>query len=176
METLIDIGQRVWEKDGTRVLLRPFQFSDFELERDFVYGLSQSTGYMRLMSGRSPSIDEIHGWTNLDSRSRAVIATVLINDRSDRWVSRPIRLSVVGSTQSAPWSSPIYGKEKAFTQLLAYLIDLAIESNVRRLSGTTLSENKAMLGLGLRLGFKFWRDPRSAFLTELSIDLESRKS
>jgi len=42
---------------------------------------------------------------------------------------------------------------------------------VRRLVGTTLSENAGMLALGRKLGFKLASDPRSAMITNLTLDL-----
>ena len=64
-------------KDGTKVLLRLIEPGDNELERDFVNGLSRSTGYLRLMSWRLPSDDEICRWTHIDrQREGTVLATV----------------------------------------------------------------------------------------------------
>jgi hypothetical protein len=42
---------------------------------------------------------------------------------------------------------------------------------VKRLFGSTLSENKAMLGLARRLGFRLARDPGGAILTMMSLDI-----
>jgi hypothetical protein len=42
---------------------------------------------------------------------------------------------------------------------------------VRRLVGTTMSENGGMLALARKLGFRLAIDPRSATITNLTLDL-----
>jgi acetyltransferase len=55
--------------------------------------------------------------------------------------------------------------------LLSALIDLARQSGVRRLFGSTLSENGPMLRLARRFGFKRSLEPGAAILTRLSLAL-----
>jgi acetyltransferase len=55
--------------------------------------------------------------------------------------------------------------------LLSALIDLARRSGLRRVYGTTFSENKAMLGLARHLGFRLSLEPGAGFLTGLSLEL-----
>jgi acetyltransferase len=56
-------------------------------------------------------------------------------------------------------------------RLLSSLVQLARPSGVRRLFGSTLTENTAMLRLGRRLGFKLAQVPGDAFVTMISLDL-----
>ena len=42
---------------------------------------------------------------------------------------------------------------------------------MRRLVGTKMSENRGMLALGRKLGFRLAKDSRSATITNLTVDL-----
>ncbi|KXU91188.1 hypothetical protein CI15_00975 [Paraburkholderia monticola] len=159
--------------DGTKVLLRPIDPRDFELERDFVRGLSRTTRYLRLLSGRQPSTDEIRRWTEIDrSREGAVIATVRMDGLERqigvaRYAAQPgEREAEIAIVLSDAWQGHGLG-----VTLLASLIELARQSGMIRLFGTTLSENAAMIALGRRLGFRPSRQRGAAYLTELSLDL-----
>jgi acetyltransferase len=54
---------------------------------------------------------------------------------------------------------------------LVSLLAAAKTHGVQRLVGTTLSDNSGMLALGRKLGFKLARDPRSATIMSLTVDL-----
>jgi acetyltransferase len=58
------------------------------------------------------------------------------------------------------------------TKLLASLVLAAKRRGLRRLVGTTMSENDGMLALARKLGFKLAADPRSATITNLTLDLD----
>ena len=57
------------------------------------------------------------------------------------------------------------------TRLLVSLLVAAKSHGVRRLVGTTMSENRGMLALGLKLGFRLAPDTGSATITNLTVDL-----
>jgi acetyltransferase len=57
------------------------------------------------------------------------------------------------------------------TKLLASLLVAAKSRGVRRMSATTLTVNNGMLALARKLGFKLALDPRSATITNLTLDL-----
>jgi RimJ/RimL family protein N-acetyltransferase len=155
------------------VLLRPIDPRDFDLERDFVRGLSRTTRYLRLFSGRQPSTDEIRRWTDIDRpREGAVIATVRMDGLERqigvaRYAAQPGESEAeIAIVLSDAWQGHGLGGP-----LLASLIELARQSGMIRLFGTTLSENPAMIALGRRLGFRLARQRGAAYLTELSLDL-----
>ena len=56
-------------------------------------------------------------------------------------------------------------------KLLGSLLAAAKNDGVRRLVGSTMSENGGMLALGRKLGFKLAKDPSSATITNLTLDL-----
>jgi len=160
-------------KDGTEVLLRPIGPGDFQRESDFVNGLSRSTSYLRLMSGRHPSADEVRRWTEIDWRHEgALIATVRIDGVERqigvaRYVAQPGESEAeIAIVISDAWQGKGLG-----IPLLASLIELARQAGMTRLFGSTLSENDAMIALARRVGFRLFRQRGAAFLTELSLDL-----
>jgi acetyltransferase len=167
-------NRRFWQAgDGTKVLLRPISPRDFELELDFVRGLSRMTRYLRLMSGRQPSADEVRRWTDIDRRREgALIATVPVDGLERqigvaRYVAQPGEHEAeIAIVLGDAWQGHGLG-----VPLLAALIELARQSGMTRLFGETLSENAAMIALGRRLGFRLFRQRGAAFLTELSLDL-----
>ena len=57
------------------------------------------------------------------------------------------------------------------TRLLASLLAAAKRHGVRRLFGTTFSENNGMLALGRKLGFRIAGEPGLATITNLTLDL-----
>jgi acetyltransferase len=161
-------------KDGTSVLLRAIGPDDFEIERDFVNGLSRSACYKRLMSGRRPTSDEIHRWTHIDpQREGAMIAVVLIDGRERqigvaRYAMEPGRHDAAECAMviTDAWQGRGLG-----SQLLSSLINLARQSCLTRLYGTTLAENRAMVRLARRFGFHVSYDAHSTFLLTLSLEL-----
>lgn len=167
-------GQHEWvAQDGTTVVLRPIKPSDFELERDFVNGLSRYTGYQRLMSGRQPSVDELQRWTNIHwEREGAVIATVSVGGHEAQiGVARYTTEPGKDEAEFAIVISDAWHGKGLGTHLLTSLIDLARRSGVKRLFGTTLTENVGMLALARHLGFKLSRQAGAAAITMMSLAL-----
>jgi len=167
-------SQHVWiAEDGTLVLLRPIEPSDFEIERDFVGRLSRHAAYQRLMSARTPTHAELRRWTHIDrEREGAVIATVFVDGREQQ--IGVARYAMDGGNAGAEFAivlSDTWQGKGLGAQLLSRLIDLARQSGVRQLFGSTLSENSAMLALGRRLGFKLSRVAGAAIITMMSLVL-----
>jgi acetyltransferase len=147
------------------VQIRPIQCGDLELERRFVEGLSARTGYLRLLSGRQPTLAELERWTDIDpAREIAIIAVaaeggteqqlgvarcVLDDDEPTRWDFA----IVVGDA----WQAKGLGET-----LLRRLVRCADEAGVPALSSIVLAENRRMLTLAHRLGFTVRREPGGA--------------
>jgi acetyltransferase len=167
-------SQHIEARDGTPVLVRPIEPGDLEREREFVEGLSPRTAYQRLMSARKPSIEELQRWTRIDrSREGAVVATVTLDGRERQvGVARYAMDGTDGEAEIAIVIDDAWQGQGLGAHLMNALIDLARQSGVRRLVGSTLSENKGMLVLGRRLGFRLGREPGAAFVTMLSLTLQ----
>jgi len=161
--------------DGTVITIRPICAADLALEQEFVNGLSAPTGYQRLMSTRRPSLEELRRFTDIDyEREMALIATTPVQGGERQiGVARYVKLSSPGDAEFAIVLSDDWQGRGLGTRLLASLLVAAKNHGVRRLVATTLSENDGMLGLALKLGFKLARDPRSATVTNLTLDLAS---
>jgi acetyltransferase len=160
--------------DGTVITIRPISATDLALEQEFVEGLSASTGYQRLMSARRPSLAELRRFTDIDhEREGALIATTLVQGRERQiGVARYVKEeSSPGDAEFAIVLSDDWQRRGLGTRLLASLLAAAKNHGVRRLFGMTMSENRGMLELGRKLGFKLAPDPASATITNLTVDL-----
>jgi RimJ/RimL family protein N-acetyltransferase len=166
--------QHVWfARDGSPVLFRAIEPSDLELEREFVGSLSRHTSYQRLMSGRTPTAAELQRWTDIDrEREGAIIATTSIAGRERQvGVARYAMDSGEDEAEFAIVLGDAWQGRGLGTHLLSSLIDSARLAGVRRLFGTTLSGNAAMLKLGRRLAFKLSRVAGAGYITMMSLDL-----
>jgi acetyltransferase len=160
--------------DGTAITIRPIGAADLALEEEFVNGLSAATGYQRLMSTRRPSPDELKRFTDIDyERELALIATTLVRGRERQiGVARYVKgSSPSGDAEFAIVLSDDWQGRGLGTKLLVSLLVAAKSRGVRRMFGTTLTVNSGMLALGQKLGFKLALDPRSATITNLTLDL-----
>jgi RimJ/RimL family protein N-acetyltransferase len=164
--------------DATPVTIRAIRAADFGLEKEFVEGLSSATGYQRLMSTRRPSADEIRRFTDIDyEREMALIATVAVKGHEqgrERQVGVARYVKDEGARGEAEfaivladdWQGRGLGRK-----LLTSLLAAAKSQGVRRLVGTALSSNEGMLALARRTGFRLARDPASATIMNLTLDL-----
>ena len=161
--------------DGSVVTIRPISAADLALEQEFVDGLSASTAYQRLMSARRPSLEEIRRWTDVDGeRELALIATTSTQGKERQiGVARYVKEPSSGDAEFAIVLSDDWQRRGLGTRLLASLIGAAKRHGVRRLVGTTMSENRWMLTLGRKLGFRLATEPGTATITNLKIDISS---
>lgn len=172
--------RRIWAAtDGTPVLLRAIEHSDLEIERDLVDRLSSQSLYMRLMSARKPTEDEMIRWTRIDRRREgAVMATIRTGGR-ERLIGVARYAMNDGETDVVECAIVIddaWHRQGLGRALLSSLIDLAERSGMKRMVGTTWSENDAMTGLARSIGFRLSREPGAAFVTNLRLDLGIRHS
>ena len=160
--------------DGTVVTIRPISPADLALEQEFVDGLSASTGYQRLMSARHPSLEELRRFTDIDHERELALIAITPVDSGERQigVARYVKEESFSSDAefaivlSDDWQGRGLG-----TRLLASLLVAAKSHGVRRLVGTTMSENRGMLELARKLGFRLSTYPGSATITDLAVDL-----
>ena len=159
--------------DGTVITIRPISAVDLALEQEFVEGLSAHTGYQRLMSARRPSLEELKRFTDINhERELALIATTPVQGRERQiGVARYVKESATGDADFAIVLSDDWQGRGLGAKLLGRLLAAAKNDGVRRLVGTTMSENGGMLALSRKLGFKRAKDPGSATITNLTLDL-----
>ena len=161
-------------RDGKPVTIRPIRAADFELERAFVDGLSNATGYQRLMSTRRLSDEEVRRFTDIDpERELALIATTPI-DGKERQIGVARYVMDERSPGEAEFAIVLADEWQHCglgTRLLGSLVDAARARGLRRLVATTQSTNNGMLALARRLGFRLALNPASAAITDLTLDL-----
>ena len=158
---------------GPSSLSAPFLRADLALEQEFVDGLSASTGYQRLMSARRLSLEELRRFTDINhERELALIATTPVQGRERQiGVARYVKEILIRDAEFAIVLSDDWQGRGLGTRFLGRLLVAAKNDGVRRLVGTTMSENRGMLALGRKLGFKLAIDPGSATITNLTVDL-----
>ena len=159
--------------DGTPVRIRPITAADFELEFEFVRGLSPVTGYQRLLSGRRLSRAEIERFANVDGECEvALIATVELEGRERQvGVARFVREDCGDSAEFALVIADEWQGRGLGRRLLRLLVDEARSRGLRRLHGETLSDNAAMIGLARHLGFEIAHSPAMASITNVTVTL-----
>ena len=163
--------------DGTVVTIRPIRPADLALEVEFASRLSFRSRYQRLMSARTPSLEELRRFTDIDpEREQALIASVRAGRRERQvGVVRYVREAAPERAEIAIVLADDWQGRGLGTRLLLDLIAAAREAGVRYLTGTALSTNEAVLALGRKLGFRLAADGRSATVTHLTLDLEQRR-
>lgn len=159
--------------DGTAVSIRPICAADLALEVEFVAGLSRHSLYQRLMSARTPSLEELRRFADVDpERELALIATVQADGRERQvGVVRYVRDSSPEQAEIAVVLADEWQRRGLGTRLVLGLIDAARNAGVRLLTGSALSTNEPVLALGRKLGFRLAADPRSATVTNLALDI-----
>lgn len=141
--------------DGTLITLRPIEAGDFALEQAFVAGLSTATGYKRLLSTRRLSREEIRRFTDIDPQCEYAVIATTVHDGAERQVgvARYVKQDCSIEAEFAIVLSDDWQGRGLGVVLLSALIAAARQRGVRRLVGTTMSDNKGMLALARRLGF-----------------------
>jgi acetyltransferase len=151
-------------------VIRAIRADDYPLLLAFVRGLSRATAYKRLMSGRTPADAEVRSWAEIDPQRECALVA-LAEDHIvgvARYVIESPEATDFAIVLADGWQGRGLGRE-----LLQRLVAAARRQGVRRLTGTALTENRAMLALAHRLGFRTRRAPGAAFATLLALDLSA---
>jgi GNAT superfamily N-acetyltransferase len=161
--------------DGTAVTIRPISAADLALEQEFVERLSPRTGYQRLMSVRRPSLEELKRFTDINhERELALIATTPApSGERQIGVARYVKDASSCDAEFAIVLSDDWQGRGLGTRLLGNLLAAAKSDGVQRLVGTTMSDNDAMRKLGRKLGFRLAKEPGTATITNLTVDLDA---
>ena len=164
-------------RDGTPLTIRPICGDDYQLELDFIRGLSARSGYQRLLSPRKLSTQEIQRFVRIDyARELALIAVAVVDNKVRqvavaRYAPEPDSASCdFGIVVADEWQSRGLGEA-----LLVSLVRAAAMAGVQELTGVTLADNVAMRGLARRLGFLISRDPHDATVVQLRMSLSAEQ-
>lgn len=164
--------------DGTPVCIRPIHADDLPMHTAFVAGLSNETGYRRLLSPRKPQPDELWRMTHIDyDRELALIATTVVDGAEQQMgVVRYVRGETPETAHVAEFAVVIgdaWQHRGVAMKLMRKLIDAAAAAGVKQLADITLYDNVGMLALARKLGFKVRRDPGNPNVTQLRLALKA---
>ena len=142
----------------------------------FVAGLSDRTGYHRLLSPRKPQPDELWRMTHVDyERELALVATTEVDGAEHQMgVARYVRGDTPATADTAEFAVVIgdaWQRQGLAEKLLRMLIDAGQRAGVRQFADITLYDNLAMLALARKLGFRVQRDPGNPNVTRLRLTL-----
>ena len=158
-------------RDGRPITVRPIRAADLLLEREFVIGLSPTTRYQRLLSGRKLMPGELKRLTDIDyDRELALVAILEVEGRQRiLGVARYVRDDAhePGSADFAIVVGDAWQGQGLGETLLQALMRAAPGHGLSALTGITLSENHRMIALARKLGFHARREADDATLTDL---------
>jgi acetyltransferase len=168
-----------WQlRDGRPVRIRPIRAEDLAMHTAFVGGLSNTTGYHRLLSPRKPQPDELWRMTHIDyDRELALIATTEVDGVEQQMgVVRYVRGDTPETATIAEFAVVIadaWQHRGVAGKLMCKLIDAAAAAGVKQLADITLYDNVGMLALARKLGFRLQRDPGNPNVTRLRLALDA---
>lgn len=157
--------------DGLRWTIRPIRPEDAVMERDFVNGLSDRSRYLRFMYVLNEITPEmLSRFTQIDyDREMALIAVVHTDDGDQQvGVARYVTYPDGRGCEFAIVVGDEWQRRGIATRLLESLIEVARDRRLEIMDGIVLRENRNMLTLAERVGFKQERsrdDPELVVLT-----------
>jgi acetyltransferase len=162
-------------RDGGIVTIRPIRADDLDRERDFAAGLSQRTGYLRLLSTRRLSPQDLRRLTDIDPQREAALVAIEegpgVGAARQVGVARFVIDPATGDAEFAMVLADAWQGRGLGRELLSRLIAVARERGVERMSGVTLAENQPMRRLACEFGFRTAHVPGDATVMELSLQL-----
>jgi acetyltransferase len=159
---------------GAPITVRPLRADDFEIEEQFIRGLSLETRTSRLLGGaRKITPEYVARLTRVDyPRELALAASVMLAERETLIGVARYALEDQGeSCEFAIVVADAWQGRGVGTHLLECLIAAAGAHGIRRMSGYAFSTNAVMLGLGRKLGFRPARVPGDATVTQMALEL-----
>ena len=160
-------------RNGQPVLLRPIRPEDEPLEADMFEKLSRETIYLRFF-GHVPRPDHqfLVYFTHLDyDRELAIVAEV--EQAGEKMLAGVVRLVNDYGDASAefailvadPWQGQGLG-----TLLMDFMLDIARERGLRKISATALSTNETMMQMFRRRGFRLVSQEGAQYRVELVLE------
>ncbi len=144
-------------RSGLEVLLRPVKISDEPLLKDFFYSLSDKSMYLRFFTPRHDMPHErLQELISVDYTKGLVIVAVVKQGESEKILG--LGQYIINETgYSAELSFAArddYQNRGIITVILSHLISLAQRSGLLYFVGSVLMENKAMLHVLRKFGFR----------------------
>lgn len=142
--------------DGTEVTLRPIRPEDEPMGREMLAGLSSETLRVRFFTAREITRDLLIRFCNIDyDREIAIVAEIRKDDKkiliaAARLVSEP-------DSAKAEFAILVHDNYQGMglgAKMIDILIGIGQDKGLDRIYGTVLNENRRMLELCRRLGFR----------------------
>lgn len=159
---------------GQAISIRPLRADDFEIEAEFIRGLSIETRNRRLLGGARPvSAEYVTRLTRVDyPRELALAAVVMLDGRESLiGVARYALEADASGCEFALVIADAWQGRGIGRHLTENLIAAARAHAIPRLHGTTYSTNTAMLALARKLGFQVRRVPGDATVLQVRLEL-----
>lgn len=159
---------------GHAISIRPLRAEDFDIEYQFITGLSLETRNSRLLGGaRAVTPEYVARLTRIDyPRELALAAVVMIGGAENLIGVARYALETDGaSCEFALVIADAWQGRGIGRHLTECLAAAARAHGIARMSGFVLSTNAAMLGLARKLGFRLQRVPGDATLTQVTLEL-----
>jgi acetyltransferase len=160
--------------DGTVLQIRPIRPEDARIEKAFVERLSERSRYLRFMQPLTElSPEMLSRFTQIDYDREMALIAVVEEDGEEvqvgvaRYIMHPHRK---GCEFAIAISDEWQGRGIA-TRLLEALIAVARDRRLKVMDGIVLRENRGMLKLADRLGFRREADPDDPDLVVLNLEL-----
>lgn len=160
-------------KTGLQVLMRPVKISDEPLLKDFFYSLSDTSMYRRFISSRRDMPHErLQEFVVIDyTQEMVILATV--GEKEKEEVIGIGQYSISEEAHSSEVAFAVrddYQNKGVGTELLNYLIYLGRKNGLLSFTAETLFENKPMLSIFEKAGFKILAS--SSGIYELGMSLQ----
>jgi acetyltransferase len=161
--------------DGTRVTIRTMRPTDREIEDQFVRRLTPTSKYYRFHSAlRELTAAMLDHFTNVDYPDEmALIATIREADTErEIGVARYVRPPGHDTAEIAIVVSDEWQGKGIGGRMLVDLRDIAHRAGIRHLEARILPDNRRMLQLAQRLGFRIKQGADDPSAIELGKDVE----
>ncbi|OPX95833.1 MAG: Succinyl-CoA ligase (ADP-forming) subunit alpha [Syntrophorhabdus sp. PtaB.Bin006] len=162
----------VWSlPDGTEVLLRPIRPEDEPMSREMLATLSEETVRTRFFTPRAITRDLLIRSCNIDYDREIAIIVEIKKDGTKRMIggARLISEPDSGKAQFAILVHDDFQRMGLGAKLIDILIGIAQEKRLDEIYGLVLTENRKMLALCRKLGFKVKWEPDGVSRVTLSL-------
>lgn len=159
--------------EGVDIFVRPIKPEDAPLLVDLFDSLSPRSIYYRFMSPiKSLSHKMLARFTQIDYDREIALVAIQETDGTERMLGVARVMTAPGEEESefAILVGDVWQGKGIGAELLQRCLDISKEQGIRKVKGFVLAENRNMLALGRKIGFKMERIPGAAEY-ELSLDL-----
>ena len=158
---------------GRSLTVRAIRPTDGPMHKQFMSQIEPHDLYLRFLTGvRELSDEELHRFVHIDYDREMALVAVTEDGAGDEQILALARMYADSDRSAAEFAVLVRSDLKSQglgTLLMRKLISYCRSRGLKRLWGSVLSENEAMLRLGRSLGFKVTRTDRN--VEELALEL-----